>query len=96
MSQMTSFEDRCEIITSFQAFYEDDERFNDFIAIHNIGIPLAIALTDNLITGLTDDGKKWIDITFDDLLALLGIVDTGWETLYQIEQSVGLYPIIKE
>lgn len=87
---VTSFEDKAQILSDFEEGYGEDTRYAEFIAMRNLGFPLAIAYVSEMITGITDSGAVWIEQAFDDLLELLGVEDKGWTDLYDIEKEAGL------
>jgi hypothetical protein len=81
---MTTFENRCAILSDFFYKYPNDTRFTDFFAKNNLGLPLAF-LVDEDIVSRTDVISEYIDSTFDSLLELLGIgSDTGFDKLDEI------------
>lgn len=77
---MTTFENKCVILADLWLNFRDDEQFQDFITYNDMGLPLAYALSEGIVKG-TDTSNKFIDETFDLLLAGLGIEDTGFEDL---------------
>jgi hypothetical protein len=77
---MTTFESKCVILSDLWLNYRDDEQFEDFIQYNDMGLPLAYALSEGIVKG-TELSNKFIDETFDLLLAGLGIDDTGFEDL---------------
>lgn len=81
---VTSFENKTRIMSDFVDEYQDDERFAEFIALRNLGFPLAVAVQSEMVTGITDNGAKWIELCFDDLLALFGKTDRGFVQLYEV------------
>ena len=77
---MTTFENKCVILADIWLNYRDDEKFDDFIAYNDMGLPLAYALSEGIVNG-TELSTKFVDETFDLLLAGIGIEDTGFDNL---------------
>jgi hypothetical protein len=67
--------------------YRNDEEFEDFIEYNDLGLPLAYAISTEVVKS-TDLAEKFIDETFDLLLAGLEIEDTGFESLDDLLGSV--------
>lgn len=76
----TSFEDKCDILADIWLNYRDEEDFKDFIEYNDLGLPLAYAIGEDIVK-ITPIAEKFINETFELLLAGLEIEDTGFETL---------------
>jgi hypothetical protein len=84
MSQanQTSFEKRCEILADFWLTYDDDETFQEFIKYNDLGLPLAYAYSNEIISyPASDKAKALIDEAWRLLLSGLSREDTGFEDL---------------
>lgn len=68
--------------------YRDNEDFSDFIEYNDVGLPLAYALDNDLIT-LNDSGIGFINEAFDLLLGALEIEDTGFTNLDEVLEVGG-------
>jgi hypothetical protein len=88
----TTFENMCAILADFEKEYIEDSRFEDFISVRNLGFPLAIAYVGDMVNGFTEEGKKWVTLSFSDLLEKLGLQDIGWTDLFDIERASNLEP----
>lgn len=82
-TQSTPFTTKCEILSDLWLNYRSDTEFEDFIEYNDIGLPLAYIIANEVAKG-TDMSTKFIEETFDLLLAGLEIEDTGFETLDDI------------
>lgn len=83
----TEFKNKCAILSQLWMEYRDDEEFQDFIEYNDMGLPLAFLLDGDVVKP-TDIAYKYIDETFDLLLAALNIKeDTGFEGLDQMLDS---------
>jgi hypothetical protein len=80
---MTTQENKADILAELWLNYRDDQNFEDFIAYNDLGLPLAYLLSTNIVKG-TEMADKFIDETFELLLASLEVEDTGFETLDDI------------
>lgn len=79
----TTFSNKCEILSDLWLNYRDDENFTDFVEYNDLGLPLAY-LVFAKIAEVQDYGAKFIEETFDLLLAGLEVEDIGYESLDQI------------
>ena len=81
----TSFENKVAILSDLWLNYRGDVEFEDFVEYNDLGLPLAYAL-DAGIVDVTIAAKKFVDETFELLLAGLEIEDEedGFETLDDI------------
>jgi len=77
----TPFVTKSEILADLWLNYRQDAEFADFIEYNDIGLPLAYAITNEIVK-TTPVATKFIEETFELLLAGLDIVeDIGYETL---------------
>lgn len=76
----TTYSDKCAILADLWINYRDDQDFIDFQEYNDLGLPLAYAI-DNDIISSTPLAQNLIEETFDLLLAGLEIEDTGFESL---------------
>jgi hypothetical protein len=60
--------------------HRQDEEFRDFVEYNDLGLPLAYAIAENVVS-VSDKAKLFIEETFDVLLAGLEIDDEGFDTL---------------
>jgi hypothetical protein len=63
--------------------YRFDGDFEDFIEYNDLGLPLAYALSAGIVKS-TEMADKFVNETFDLLLASLEVEDTGFEVLDDI------------
>jgi hypothetical protein len=76
----TSYTDKCAILADLWLNYRSDEEFQDFTEYNDLGLPLAYAI-DNDIVKSTEMAQRFVEETFDLLLASLEVEDSGFETL---------------
>jgi hypothetical protein len=76
----TTFSNKIQILSELWLDYRDDENFKDFVSYNDLGLPLSYLLSANIVPS-TELAEKFIDETFDILLAGLAIEDTGFEFL---------------
>jgi hypothetical protein len=82
----TTFSNKTLILSDLWLNYRDDEEFVDFCEYNDLGLPLAYALSSNIVEP-TAVAEKFVNETFDLLLAGLGIEDTGFELLDDLLDS---------
>ena len=80
---MTSKQNKTTILADLWLNYRDDEEFQDFVEYNDLGLPLSYAIANGIVeTNATVE--KFIDESWDLLLAGLGMEDTGFESLDQL------------
>lgn len=77
---MTTFENKCGILADVWLNYRYDEEFRDFVAYHDLGLPLAYCISEGIVDS-TDLASNFINETFASLLVLFDIEDTGFDNL---------------
>lgn len=63
------YKQKAQLIIEFTEQELGNEQFDDFFDYNDLGVPVAIALVNNLIT-LTKDGEVLIDETYQELCNL--------------------------
>ena len=79
----TPYSSKCEILAELWLSYRSDENFQDFTEYNDLGLPLAYAIANNIVKS-TDMAQRFVEETFDLLLAGIKVEDTGFESLDQI------------
>jgi hypothetical protein len=75
---MTDFFIKCQILGDLYGNYEED--FKDFIEFNDLGFPLAYLNAQGLALP-SSDGMRFVEETWDLLLAELNVEDIGFEDL---------------
>ena len=85
MSEMatTTYSDKVAILADFWLGYRDEPTLADFVEYNDLGLPLAYAIANNIVLS-TEIAEKFVEETFDVLLASLSIEDTGFESIEEI------------
>ena len=82
---MTDFYIKCQILGHM---YRDNmEEFKDFMEFNDLGFPLAYFNAEGLALPSVD-GVRFVEETWDLLLAELNLSDTGFEDLDHLLSSV--------
>lgn len=84
----SAFEDKASILAELWIDYRNDDNFTDFIEYNDLGLPLAYAVTEGIVESTTL-AAKYIEETFDLLLAAFDIEDTGFENLEDLIAEAG-------
>ena len=79
----TPYSNRTQILSDLWLNYKQDVEFADFVDYNDLGLPLAYAIANGVVSS-SDLAEAFINETFDLLLAGLEIEDTGFETLDEI------------
>lgn len=66
----TPFSKRCEILSKLWQDFRHDEDFGDFVEYNDLGLPLAYAIDQKIITS-TPQAEIFVDETFSLFLAAL-------------------------
>jgi hypothetical protein len=79
----THHTDKCEILAEIWVDYKNNEDFEDFVSYNDLGLPLAYAIAYGIVE-TSDLAQKYIGETFDVLLGIYGLKDSGFESLEDI------------
>jgi hypothetical protein len=77
---MTSFENKCDILSELWMNYRFDKKFEDFVDYNDIGLPLAFLVSEDLVKP-SALAKSMLEETFSLLVASLEVEDTGFDSL---------------
>lgn len=84
----TPYSNRVSILAELWMGYRNDVEFQDFIEYNDLGLPLAYAINEGIVSS-SDLASKFIDETFELFLAGLDTSDTGFESLDDVLASAG-------
>jgi len=79
----THFSNKCSILADLWINYRDDKKFQDFISYNDLGLPIAYALAEDIVSAMPM-AEQFINETFDLLLAALEIEDQDFEELDEL------------
>jgi hypothetical protein len=79
----TLFSDKCQILAELWLGYRSEPEFEDFLEYNDLGLPIAYALANGIVKS-TEMAERFVEETFDLLLAALEIEDDGWDNLDQM------------
>jgi len=79
----TTFSNKVEILTDLWLNQKNAEQFADFVEYNDLGLPLAYLIQNNKCVA-TDEGIRLVDETFDLLIELADIEDTGFVNLNEV------------
>lgn len=80
---MTDFLTKCNILADLWLNYRDDEAFIDFIDYCDLGFPLAYAIANGIVE-TTDKANSLVEETWQLLLEMLNVEDTGYHSLDEL------------
>lgn len=80
---MTTIQNKSIILADLWLNYRDDEEFIDFVEYNDLGLPLAYAISNGIVE-TNPIVEKFIEESFDLLLAGIGVEDGDYETLDDI------------
>ena len=83
----TTLDNKTNILAQLWLDYRNDEEFADFIEYNDLGLPLSYAISTNIVK-ISPEAEKFINETFELLLAGLEIEDTGFEDLESLLEEV--------
>ena len=76
----TTFQNKCNVLSELWLEYRDDEEFSDYMTYTDLGLPLAYAVSMNIIQP-NDNVEKFVNEAFTLLLDILDIEDSGFDNL---------------
>ena len=79
----TPYSNKCEILAELWLNYRNDEDFQDFTEYNDLGLPLAYAIANDIVKS-TEMAQRFVEETFDLLLAGMNVEDTGFDTMDDI------------
>ncbi len=79
----TEFQNKASILAELWLNYREDTNFADFFSYNDLGLPLAYMVNAGIVKS-TEMSNKFIEETFDLLLASLEVEDEGFDTLDDI------------
>jgi hypothetical protein len=79
----TTFSNKTEILADLWLNFSEDERFEQFAEINNVGLPLAFLVKYDFCT-LTESGTISINDTFAELIDMADVEDIGFANLNEI------------
>jgi hypothetical protein len=60
--------------------HRQDLEMKDFVEYNDLGLPLAYAIAENVVK-TTEMAQRFVEETFDLLIAGLGLEDENWDSL---------------
>jgi hypothetical protein len=83
----TPYSNKCDILADLWMNYRSDEGFLDFIEYNDLGLPIAYAISNGIVS-TSPLAEEYINETFDLLLTALEIEeDTGFDSLDNLLSS---------
>ena len=84
----TDFSNKVQILASFYINYRDEKNVSDFIEFNDMGLPLAFLAAEG-VAEITEEGIQYIEETWNLLMDMFEIEDTGFESLDDVINSKG-------
>jgi hypothetical protein len=85
----TPYSDKCQILGDLWLRYRSEPEFEDFLEYNDLGLPIAYAVANGIVKS-TEMAEKFVDESFDLLLASLKVEDTGWDNLDELLSMANL------
>lgn len=85
----TQFLDKAQILADLWMNYRWEKDFEDFITYNDLGLPLAFALSEEIIER-TPQLDTYIEETFALFLAAVELEDEGFDSLDDILDKAGI------
>ena len=76
----TEFLSKCDILAELWLDYRSEQDFQDFVEYNDLGLPLAFAVSQQIIEP-SPRANIYIEEAFELLLAALDMEDEGFDTL---------------
>ena len=85
----TPIETQVDILSELWMDYRDEEYFKSFFEYADIGFPLAYVISKDIVK-TTPEADKFISDTWEMLLGLVALEDTGFEDLNEMLEDLDL------
>jgi hypothetical protein len=85
----TPIETQAEILSELWMDYRDEGYFADFFQYADIGFPLAYVISKGIVK-TTPEADNFISDTWEMLLGLVALEDTGFEDLKEMLEDLDL------
>lgn len=82
-STATPFTNRCDILSELWVAYKGDPEFEDFISYNDLGLPLAYAISTDIVK-TSPKAEMFVNETWEVFLSGLDIKDEGFDSLDDI------------
>lgn len=86
---ITTFENKANILGEFWLNYKIEEDFADFMEYNDLGLPIAYAI-DHKIVEPSPRAELFINETWELFLKSLEIADNGFENLGDVFDAAGI------
>jgi hypothetical protein len=83
MADTTDYNAKCEILADVWMEYRDEDAFKELFDFADLGFPLAYAVANGIIES-NEAIADLVNGTFDLLLKLLKVEDTGFDNINQL------------
>ena len=83
----TDYATKVEILCEVWTWQEDNKDFQDFIEWNDLGLPLAHLISNGIVESTTL-AEELINHTFNSLMELLKIEDTGFANYEELEKII--------
>lgn len=83
---MTEYDKKCSILAELWVAYRQESSLEEFIAYNDLGLPLAYAVTEELVIS-NQETENIVAETWDMLIAALDVRDVGFDTLEKLLSS---------
>ena len=82
----TQLSSKVEILANIWLDHSSDYDFQEFVEYNDLGLPLAYAIDNNIVPA-TDSATGFILESFEMLLSMFDLEDTGFNSLDQILEA---------
>jgi hypothetical protein len=79
----TPFSNKCQILGELWLRYRTDPEFEDFLEYNDLGLPIAYAIANDIVRS-TEMAEKFVEESFDLLLASMDMEDDNWDNLDEL------------
>lgn len=82
------YKSKCAILNDLWTGYRFEEDFDDFMEYNDLGMPLAVLISEGIVSS-TPQAEIYVEETYALLLAALNIEDKNYESLEQMFFEAG-------
>jgi hypothetical protein len=87
MTTTTDYATKVDILCEVWTWHEDEKDFQYFFEMHDLGLPLAHLISNGIVES-TPLAEEYINETWDSLMGLLKIEDTGFANYEELQAII--------
>ena len=83
---MTPLSKKIDILSQVFSMTFDNDNYREFFEFNALVLYMCFLLNTGMVTDITDDGERYVNITWQNLLNSLDLTDTGFDS---VDEMIG-------